>query len=397
MDQSFTVLIVDDQPKNLQVLALTLDELGVRTIAANSGISALKIVELNKPDLVLLDIMMPEMDGFEVIEILKQNIATKNIPVIFLSAKSETEDIIKGFKKGAVDYITKPFKREELIARVETQLNLKKSYDIIRKQAVELEEAYLKLRKSINYAGMIQSITIPSEATLRSLLPDSFLLFKPKDIVSGDFFWIAEENTKIYLAVADATGHGVPGAMISMLGISFLNELIGKLSEYDSDSVMDYLRKKMKTTLRQKDSLVNISDGMAISFCIIDRKNKKMKFSGAEQSIIVSRRVETETEVFEIKGDSMPIAVYFDETSFTEHDIEIRENDCIYLLTDGYFDQLGGDNDRRFMKKNFIKIIEEISLKPLIEQKNIIENKIYSWMGFNNTQIDDILIIGFRI
>lgn len=397
MKEKYKILIVDDQPKNLQVLALTLDEIGVKTIAANSGISALKIVETNKPDLILLDIMMPQMDGYEVIDKLKENDETKDIPVIFLSAKTESEDVILGFKKGAIDYITKPFKREELLARVETQLKLKKSLDLIKKQSIELEETYSKLRKSINYAGMIQAVTIPSEATLKSLLPDSFLLFKPRDILSGDFFWIAEENNKVYLAVADATGHGVPGALISMLGISFLNELIGKLANYDSDFILDYLRKKIKLTLRQRDSMVHISDGIAISFCIIDKAKRKIQFSGAEQSLIITKRKNAETKVIEVKGDNMPVSVYIDETSFTEHDINVDENDCIYLLTDGYYDQLNPANDRRFMKKNFMKIVEEINLKPFVEQKSIIESKIYSWIGEDNHQIDDILIIGFRV
>jgi len=397
MEEVFRVLIVDDQPKNLQVLALSLNDLGVKTVAANSGLAALKIVEQNQPDLILLDIMMPEMDGYEVIEELKKNIVTKNIPVIFLSAKSETEDIVKGLKLGAIDYISKPFKREELLARVEIQLKFKKAQDTIKKQATELEEIYIKIRKSINYAGMIQSIIIPSEGALKSLIPDSFLLFKPKDIVSGDFFWIAEENDITFIAVADATGHGVPGALISMLGISFLNDLIGKLADYDTDTILDYLRKKMKTTLRQKDSYVTISDGMAMSLCAIDKKNRKMKFSGAEQSIIITKRINLETEVVEIKGDAMPIAVYIDESSFTEHDIQISDNDCIYLFTDGYVDQLGGNLDRRFMVKNFKILVQEMTLKPFTEQKNIIENKIHSWMGENTSQLDDILIIGFRI
>jgi len=136
---------------------------------------------------------------------------------------------------------------------------------------------------------------------------------------------------------------------------------------------------------------------MALSFCIIDKKMKKMKFSGAEQSILISRKINTETEIIEIKGDAMPIAIYIQESSFTEHDIILKENDCIYLLTDGYFDQLGGNDETLFMKKNFIKIIKDINIKPMTEQKNIIENKIFNWMGEYNTQIDDILIIGFRI
>jgi len=397
MHENYKVLIVDDQPKNLQVLALTLDELEIKTIAANSGISALKIVEQNMPDLILLDIMMPEMDGFEVINTLKNNILTKNIPVIFLSAKTETEDIVKGFKLGANDYITKPFKREELLVRVETQLKLKKALDTIKKQAVELEEAYTKIRKSINYAGMIQAIAIPSETSLKALLPDSFVFFKQRDIVGGDFFWFAEENNKIYLAVADATGHGVPGALLSMLGISFLNELIGKLSDYNSDTILEYLRNKMKSTLRQKDSYINITDGMTMSFCIIDKKNKKMQFSGAEQSILICKRENFESQVVEVQGDTMPLAIHIEESTFTEHDIILSENDTVYLFTDGYIDQIGGHADRRFMIKNFKKLIEEINFKPLLEQKNIIEKRILNWIGEKNSQIDDILILGFKI
>jgi len=397
MENKFKVLIVDDQPQNLQVLAYTLNNIGIKTIASNNGQNAILSAEQNQPDLILLDIMMPEMDGFEVIKRLKINSKTDTIPVIFLSALTETTEIVKGFKLGAIDYITKPFNKEELIARVQTQLKLKTANDIIKKQAQEIEAAYTKIRKSLNYAGMIQSLTIPSEATLKSLLPDSFLIYKPRDIVSGDFYWLAKENEKIYIAVADCTGHGVPGAMLSMLGISFLNELIGTLSNYDSDYILDFLRQKIKKTLRQKDSFISMGDGMDISFCIIDQKKKTLKFSGASQSILIARRKNLQTEIIEVKGDAMPIGIYVNESTFTEHDINLAENDCIYMFSDGYVDQIGGELERRFMIKNFKELIKTFSLKPLNEQKFLIERNFNSWLGENNEQIDDILILGFRI
>jgi len=397
MENKFKILIVDDQPQNLQVLAFSLNDLGIKTIAAINGQSAILSAEQNLPDLILLDIMMPEMDGFEVIKILKNNPKTQNIPVIFLSAITETKEIVKGFKLGAVDYISKPFSREELIARVQNQLNLKIANDTIKQQAHEIELAYSKIRKSLNYAGMIQNITIPSEGTLKSLFPDSFVLYKPRDIVSGDFYWLAKENGKIYVAVADCTGHGVPAAMISMLGISFLNELVGTLSNYDSDYILDFLRQKVKKIFRQKDALININDGMDISFCIIDIQKMTMKFTGAEQSILIARRKNLETEIIEVKGDPMPIGTYMVESSFTEHDIKLQENDCIYMYSDGYVDQIGGGKERRFMTKNFKELIKTFALKPMSDQKSSLERTFNTWLGTENEQIDDILIIGFRI
>jgi len=195
-EQSF-VLLVDDNPKNLQVLGSLLKD-HYRTAVATSGPEALKFADKKQPNLILLDVMMPEMDGFEVCGKLKSSPRTMDIPVIFLTARTETEDVIKGFQLGAVDYVTKPFRKDELLVRVRTQLKIKHSEDAL-KQALHnykiaresAEEANAKIMGSIRYAQMIQRSLPPNLETVKSWLPSSFFIWSPRDIVGGDIFLCA--------------------------------------------------------------------------------------------------------------------------------------------------------------------------------------------------------------
>lgn len=205
------------------------------------GKKALEWTKRKDFDLILLDVMMPEMSGFEVCEHLKANSKTSDIPIIFLTARTDTESIVKGFNLGAVDYVTKPFNKSELLARVSTQVALKKSRDETLK--------YLKLLKdSVNYAEKIQDAVLPSPEILYDVFPGYFILYKPKDIVSGDFYWINRIKNFIYIAAADCTGHGVPGAFMSMLGITLLNEIVSKSRLDNPNQILNFLRKKIKAS-----------------------------------------------------------------------------------------------------------------------------------------------------
>src|SRR3989339_336650 len=220
------ILIVDDTPQNIQVLANILYEKGYNISIATSGNQALLSVNSDTPDLILLDIQMPEIDGYEVCEKIKSNPLTKDIPIIFLSAKIENEDLLQGFKAGAVDYITKPFNVAELTARVATHLELKRSRARIETLNRKLNVAYNKIKNSIDYARLIQEEMLPDLNILQAKGIQHLLIYKPKDIVSGDFYWMAINNEKLFIAVADCTGHGVPGAMLSISGHNLLNEII---------------------------------------------------------------------------------------------------------------------------------------------------------------------------
>ncbi|MBA4322251.1 MAG: hypothetical protein C0408_05475, partial [Odoribacter sp.] len=221
-----SVLVVDDNVRNLQVLGGFLQAEGMSVEFALDGNSALDWLMKKKFDLILLDIMMPGIDGYEVCSRIKKNTGLNGIPVIFLTAKTDSDSIVKGFECGAVDYVTKPFIGSELLARVNTQIEIKRSKDNLKQYLLDIEDRNRNITNSIEYARYIQKAIFNKSKTFSKLLPEHFLLFLPKDIVSGDFYWFCKADDLIIIAVMDCTGHGVPGALMSILGITLLNEIV---------------------------------------------------------------------------------------------------------------------------------------------------------------------------
>jgi len=381
----FSILIVDDIPKNLQVLGNVLSHEGYKFEFSTDGKKALDWTKNKDFDLILLDVMMPEMSGFEVCERLKANSKTSDIPIIFLTARTDTESIVKGFNLGAVDYVTKPFNKSELMARVSTQVTLKKSRDEISQ--------YLKLiTYSLNYAEKIQEAVLPSPRLLNNVFTDYFILYKPKDIVSGDFYWINHIKNFVLVAAADCTGHGVPGAFMSMLGITLLNEIVSKSRLDNPNQILNFMRQKVKASLKQTGKQMEQKDGMDIALCMINTDNLHLQYAGAYNPLYIFRN----NELIEFKADRQPIAIHKKERDFTNHQIDLKKGDTIYIFSDGYYDQFGGDENKKFYVRQFKQLLKNINQKPMKEQHNILNNTFGDWKG-DNDQIDDVLVIGMRI
>ena len=260
-----------------------------------------------------------------------------------------------------------------------------------------LEENLVKQKKeitdSINYASLIQKAVFSPKELIDKLLKSYFILYEPKDIVSGDFYWVNKKNNKIVVIAADCTGHGVPGAFMSMLGISFLNEIINKLENPKANEILNLLRKTVKKSLRQTGKYGEARDGIDMALCIIDFENLELEFAGANNPLILIRK----DELLEVKPDKMPIGIHFREKeSFTNNKLEIKKDDRIYLFSDGYYDQFGGKRGRKFLKKNFKKLLKSIYKKKMEEQKIILKNSLNNWKK-NYEQIDDILVFGIEI
>ncbi|HSH53025.1 MAG TPA: SpoIIE family protein phosphatase, partial [Bacteroidales bacterium] len=225
------------------------------------------------------------------------------------------------------------------------------------------------------------------------LIPDHFIFYKPRDIVSGDFYWVTEKNDKIVIAVVDCTGHGVPGAFMSMLGIAFLNEIVNSDVEQKANIILNRLRVYIKKSLHQTGKDYETKDGMDISLCVLDKSNGLLQFAGAYNSLFIISKNQSRT----IKGDRMPIGIYRNEKkSFTNHEIKIYPGDMLYMFTDGYIDQFGGKNKRKFRIAPFKELIVSIHKKTMYEQKKILKTKFDAWKG-PLEQIDDVLVFGFRI
>jgi len=387
-----SILIVDDNVNNLQIIGGFLQNEELIVEFAIDGMSALNWLDKKKFDLILLDIMMPDMDGYKVCSIIKKNPAISDIPIIFITAKTDSESIIKGFESGAVDYITKPFIKSELLVRVKTQLNIKKVNEQLIHYLDQIEERNKKINDSIDYARYIQNAVISTSEKNLKFLSEYFILDLPKDILSGDFYWLCVVDNKIIIAVMDCTGHGVPGALMSILGITLLNEIVLHDHIIQPDKILESLRYKIIRALGQNKGIGNIKDGIEGSVIWFDPKSNKLLYSGAFNPPILIHN----DEIFEIKADRIPIGYYEINGNFALHEIDIEKNDTIYLFSDGIIDQFGGPENRRFMIKHLKKLLLDNHNNTMIRQKEILTEEFNQWKG-DLVQTDDILVLGFRL
>jgi serine phosphatase RsbU (regulator of sigma subunit) len=246
---------------------------------------------------------------------------------------------------------------------------------------------------SIYYAERIQAAILPTDKHLSDHLSDHFLLFKPRDIVSGDFYWSQEKNNKLLVAAADCTGHGVPGAFLSMLGISSMNEIVNRDQLPKPEEILQELRNILIKSLHQTGTRGEAQDGIEIALCAIDLEKNVLEFAGANRPLYLIRG----GEVRIIRPDRMPIGIYGRETApFTKHRLNLQKGDSLYLFSDGYVDQLGGPKRKTFRVKKFRELLLGIQDQSMEAQKKILLKKLKEWQG-DVEQIDDILVIGIRI
>jgi serine phosphatase RsbU (regulator of sigma subunit) len=263
----------------------------------------------------------------------------------------------------------------------------------VQERTAEIEAQKQEITSSIEYASRIQMAMLPVEEHFRTSFSDHFVIFKPRDIVSGDFYWIGEDDKHIFFTVADCTGHGVPGAFMSTMGIATLNEIITNKSDLKANKVLNLLREKTKTSLHQTGKEGEASDGMDIAFCILHKNKKTLEYSGAYIPLILVQR----GEIKEYRADRMPIGIYYGEKgSFTNYEINVKKGDTIYIFSDGFTDQFGGPEGGKYKRANLKKLLSEIYYKPMAEQRQILENEFEKWKG-KCDQIDDVTIIGVRI
>lgn len=266
--------------------------------------------------------------------------------------------------------------------------------DFVTKQRDQISNQNTIITDSIEYAKRIQTALFPQEKYMNAVLNDHFVFMKPKNIVSGDFYWLAEKDNKIVVTVADCTGHGVPGAFMSMLGIAFLNEIVNKSDQLEPNVILDQLRQNIIESLHQEYGVRGSKDGMDMALCIIDKETNKMQYSGAYNSVYIIRN----KEVHELKADKMPIGIHAVrlDKEFENKPFDLKNDDMIYLFSDGYVDQFGGADGYKFKQKQFRELLINISELPLNEQKFVIEKTMEEWQG-DQSQLDDMMVMGIRI
>jgi serine phosphatase RsbU (regulator of sigma subunit) len=257
-----------------------------------------------------------------------------------------------------------------------------------------LKDKNRKITDSINYALRIQESILPSDTEIKKLLAQSFVFFKPRDIVSGDFYWLSSVNEKTIIACVDCTGHGVPGAFMSLIGNTLLNEIINEKQIANPAIILKRLHQEIIKALHQDSERIQSKDGMEMSLCVIDTKTNIIEFAGAMNPLFIVK----DNMITVIKPDIKGIGGDGNqnkEVEFTNQFIPIQKDMSVYMFTDGYMDQFGGPENKKFNIPNFKKLLLEMQLKEMDQQKEIIEQTIKKWQG-NNKQIDDMLVIGIR-
>ena len=282
--------------------------------------------------------------------------------------------------------------------------------DMVYSQKLDLEAVHSKISQSIDYAKLIQSSILPDPLVLKERIADYFVLYKPKDVVSGDFYWWAKVENNIIIAAVDCTGHGVPGAFMSMLGISFLREIVMKEYVTHPGVILRKLRKEVIRSLKQNNELGSTRDGMDMALVNVDLESKKIQYAGANNPLyIVSKNAFIENDkvipyqldgleekLYEVKPDKMPISIYHKLEPFTNHEIQLQKGDKLYLFSDGFIDQFGSADGKRFMYSNFRNLLLTNSQKDFQQQSKVLDDTFETWKG-DKDQIDDVLIVGLEL
>ncbi len=278
---------------------------------------------------------------------------------------------------------------------IRSRLELGRSKEIIEQKHEEVVHQKKEITDSINYARSIQRSLIPSEEQFGAYFKDSFVLFKPKDIVSGDFYWMHEKNDMLYYATADCTGHGVPGGFMTMLGLSFLDEIVEAKKVTDPGVILNLMRDKIIGTLRQNGNFGESKDGMDITICVINKAKKELYYSSANNPLyIINTLGDTVLSIY--KADKQPCGFYHDYKPFTSHIVTLEPGDKIYTFSDGFPDQFGGPGGKKFMHKQFKETLLKNADLPFTEQKKLLNSSLIEWQGALD-QVDDILVIGVEV
>jgi serine phosphatase RsbU (regulator of sigma subunit) len=266
-------------------------------------------------------------------------------------------------------------------------------------QQLEHRNSEITLQKkeitdSINYAKRIQESILPPLDTWKRMLPDSFIFYRPKDIVSGDFYWIEQKNDIVCFAAVDCTGHGVPGALMSVVGFNLLTQAINEVHLTKPSEILKHLDAGVTKTLRQSEEGKGVKDGMDLSLCSLNKTTMELQYAGAFNSLYYVR----DGILTEIKADKFPIGVNINGNvdEYTNHTVQLQKGDCVYLYSDGYADQFGGQKGKKFKYNQLKELLSQIASLPVDEQKQIISSRFDQWKG-NLEQIDDVVIIGVKV
>jgi len=354
------------------------------------------------------EIQIKELEG----EVKRQNYVLKNYQEKFQNINQDTntqsqnsnqKQIIQNkdneeltnliFEKNQLEKEKEQFK-DKTKKLWEQSIAIHKEKERIEDLRKNIEKTHRQVTDSIRYAKNIQNALLPLDQYLEEILPEHFILFRPRDIVSGDFYWTKQIDNYLVVVAADCTGHGVPGAFMSMLGISSLNEIVLQDKTPNPAEILEELRKKVISSLHQEDTKLKSRDGMDAAICVFNRDNYELQYAGAYNPLYLIKN----KELIEYKATSCPVAYFLKMRDFENHIIQLEKGDTAYIFSDGYSDQFGGLDGTKFKSKNFKVLLTELNNNnlPMLEIGDKLNKNLENWMGERFEQLDDILIIGLK-
>ena len=265
----------------------------------------------------------------------------------------------------------------------------------IEKKNRRLTELYTNITDSIKYAKRLQENILPHENQIKAVFPEYFIFYKPRDIVSGDFYYLRKVQNKVIISVVDCTGHGVPGAFISLVGHNSLDEAIKQNKDLEPGKILSSLSKIAAQTLNKTTEDNSVHDGMDLGLCVLDLESRKLKFAGAYNPLYVIRKSKP-TEIEICKADKLPVGNLENNGKYTQHEMTLKKGDRFYLFSDGYVDQFGGEKGRKLMYNRFRQLLLDVQSNPMKKQGELVENYLRSWKK-GHEQVDDILLMGIEI
>lgn len=286
--------------------------------------------------------------------------------------------------------------KEEILAQRDEIENQK---DLVTIQRDRIMDLFTEISESVMYAQRIQLAMLPSERQMKTSLGDHFVFMKPKQVVSGDFYWVTQSGTSTYIATVDCTGHGMPGGFMSMLGTTLLNELILHHPSSEPNLILDLLRDKVIITLSQKGHFDDNVDGMDIALIKLNQEKNSFQYAGANMPVWIARpnnEPNPNAELFELVPDRMPISFQINKKPFAIQSFNLEKGDMIYMFSDGFADQFGGINGKKFRVKQFRQVIQSMAHLPTNEQRRLLETTFTEWQG-EHFQVDDVLVFGIRV
>ena len=402
MEKHIKILLLEDNLSDAELLMHTLSRAGMDHEVHWVETKNHFLSELHnfKPDVILSDHSLPGFDSLEALRISRRY--SPDIPFILVTGTASEEFAVSCMKAGVDDYILK-----ESLIRLPTSINniFSKTHAQREKRQVEslhskLQAAYDKIEQnnknitdSLNYAKLIQEAMLPDQKILRDYFKNSFIIYEPKDIVSGDFYWFVEKDNKLIIAIADCTGHGVPGALMSMIGNGILNEVVNVKGNIVPSQILYHLNLGVRKALKQDEN--ERCDGMDIAVCTVDKKNNELQFAGANRHLCFFRNGK---EMELIKGNKFGIGgLHADyQVEFSNHVVPCHKGDVFYMFTDGYADQFGGARGKRMMTRNLFNILQRSLSFGLREQELVLTHWLQKWKR-NLEQTDDILLLGAEL